>query len=103
MNILKEVQKRLGKHPLYSQESKKDPVAYCKLFDAFGSATWYLTEFDGVDTAFGFVTGLTCDEWGYVNIPELHAIEFGAGVPRIECDVWFEPTQFSMLKLKAKV
>jgi len=102
MNIFKEVQKRLAKHPLYSQESKKDPTVYCKLFDAFGSATWYLTEFDGVDTAFGYVTGLAEDEWGYVNIPELKSITFGTNIPRIECDMWFEPTPFSMLRIKAR-
>ncbi len=103
MNILKEVQRRLAKHQLYSQQDIKDPVVYCKLFDVFGSGTWYLTEFDGIDTAFGFVTGLVQDEWGYMNIPELQAIKLRGTIPRIDCDLWFEPTQFSVLKIKARV
>ncbi len=45
MNIRKEVEKRLKDVPLYSQEGRTDPVIHCKLFHAYGSGTWYLTEY----------------------------------------------------------
>lgn len=99
MNIRKEVEARLGNHPLYSQEGNRDPTVHCKLFHAYGSGTWYLTEYDGKDTAFGYVTGLHADEWGYVSISELEALHLAGSIPRIECDLWFEPVPFTALRL----
>lgn len=98
MNIRQEVETRLKDQPLYSQERRSDPIIRCKLFHAYGSGTWYLTEFDGQDLAFGYVTGLVEDEWGYVAISELEALHLGRGVPRIECDLHFDPVAFSQLK-----
>ena len=78
-------------YPLRSQEDSSDPLVIAKLFDTFGSATWYLTEFDPKEmTAFGFVTGLHCDEYGYTSITELEEIKHNQfGVPRIERDLYF--------------
>lgn len=98
MDIRQEVSSRLSGHPLYSQEGRTDPIIHCKLFHAFGSGTWYLTEYDGKDVAFGYVTGLFENEWGYVSIAELEALRLGPDVPRIECDLFFEPIAFSKLK-----
>lgn len=85
------------KFPLYSQESRKDPLIIAKLFDAYGSATWYLTEYDpDKQIAFGYVTGLMEDELGYVSIEELEAIRHPSlGVPRIEWDQHFPASPFS--------
>ncbi|WP_284126416.1 DUF2958 domain-containing protein [Parerythrobacter aestuarii] len=98
MDIRSEVAKRLKNHPLRSQEGRSDPIIHCKLFHAFGGGTWYLTEYDGQDIAFGFVTGLVADEWGYVSISELESLKLGGEIPRIECDLFFEPIAFSKLK-----
>ena len=98
MNIRKEVEVRMTDHPLYSQEGQDDPIVHCKLFHAYGSGTWYLTEYDGKDTAFGYVTGLCEDEWGYVCISELEALHIGGSVPRIECDLHFDPVRFSKIR-----
>jgi Protein of unknown function (DUF2958) len=98
MNIRQEVQTRLIDQPLYSQENQPDPMVKCKLFHAFGSGTWYLTEYDGIATAFGYVTGLSEDEWGYVSISELEALHLRSGVPRIECDLHFDPIYFSKIR-----
>lgn len=100
MELKAQVAKCLADHPLYSQERANDPVVHCKLFHAYGSGTWYLTEYDGRDTAFGYVTGLVEDEWGYVSIDELAALRLAGSVPRIECDRHFEPVVFSKLKIQ---
>ena len=54
----------------------KDKIVFAKLFNAYGSGTWYLTEYDPENQiAFGYVEGLVedlfCDEWGYISIEEL--------------------------------
>jgi hypothetical protein len=58
MNIRKEIGKRLRGVPLYSQEEVSNPMVHAKLFDTAGSGTWYITEYDGIDRAFGYVIGL---------------------------------------------
>jgi hypothetical protein len=76
-------------YPLYSQEQIKDPLVVAKLFDPAGSATWYLTEYDPEEKrAFGFVTGLQIDEFGYVSLEELESIERPYGIT-IERDLYF--------------
>lgn len=50
-----------------------------------------MTEYDPEErTAFGYVTGLAADEWGYISIDELADLTFH-GVPMIEIDAHFEP------------
>ena len=98
MNIRKEVEKRLKDVPLYSQEGRSDPVVHCKLFHAYGAGTWYLTEYDGKNMAFGYVTGLHADEWGYFTISELEVLHIGGSIPRIECDLHFDPICFSKIR-----
>jgi hypothetical protein len=95
--LIDEVASRLKDYPPYSQEGRDDPIVACKLFNAFGSGTWYLTEYDPTDhVAFGFVTGLQVDEWGYVSIDELSGLKKG-GVPMIEVDLHFSPVSFSQV------
>lgn len=96
MNILDEIEKRLKGVALYSQEEVSDPIIHAKLFDMAGSGTWYITEWDGEDRAFGYVTGLDTPEWGYVALSELSALRH-LGIPRIECDLYFTPIAFSEL------
>jgi hypothetical protein len=81
-----------GTPPLMAQERfGMGAKVHVKLFDPCGSATWYLTEWDGEDEAFCYVTGLTSDEWGTLWLPEIAQTpgRFGIG---IEIDVWFLPT-----------
>ena len=98
MDIRHEVTMRMKSCPLKSQEHRDDPIIHCKLFHAYGSGTWYLTEYDGRDIAFGYVAGLIEDEWGYVSISELEALHIGGAIPRIECDLHFDPVCFSKLR-----
>ena len=50
-----------------------------------------MTEYDPEErTAFGYVTGLAEDEWGYISIDELADLAFH-GVPMIEIDRHHKP------------
>lgn len=99
--LIDEVKRRMAKYPIYSQEPVEDKLVVMKLFNAFGSGTWYLTEYDPDDEqAFGYVTGLGGDEWGYISIRELAEITLrGTRVPHIEIDRHFDPTLFSQIQL----
>jgi len=97
MNLRNQITARLSGHPLYSQEKSRNPIVYCKLFSVFMGAHWYLTEFDGEDICFGYVTGMTCDEWGYISITELESVCFSPNFALIECDLSFTPTAWSEL------
>ena len=81
---------------LYSTENTTDPIAQVKFFDPTGSLTWYATEFDGVDTFFGWVEG-THPELGYFSLAELRRVRgrFGLGIER---DRHFAPTPLSEVR-----
>jgi hypothetical protein len=54
-----------------------------------------VTEYDPqTRIAFGYVTGLAEDEWGYISIEELTGLRW-MGIPRIELDLHFEPKLLS--------
>ena len=98
--VTKEIQKRLAKYPLYSQEGKgKDAVAVCKFFLCQGAWTWYVLEADNeCETAFGVViNGAGEGDYGYFSIPELQSVrtKWGLGVER---DLYFDPTKLSDIK-----
>lgn len=83
-------------NPAPASTSEDDPVVIAKLFDAFGSATWWLTQYDPAERiAFGFVTGLQFDEWGSVSLDELAELIGGGGIARIEVDLHFRPQPLS--------
>lgn len=80
---------------LGTTEGHANPVAYAKFFTPDGSWTWYACEFDGEDTFFGLVDGLS-RELGYFYFDELLSIRGGLGLP-VERDLYFEPTPLSEL------
>ena len=82
--------------PLYSQESIKDPTVWCKFFTPDGSWTWYVLEFDGVDTFFGLVDGFD-EELGYFSLIELESVRGKLGLP-IERDRYFKPCLLSKVR-----
>ena len=71
--------KQLAKIPkLYSQDGVKDPKVYMKFF--IGPTTWYVTEFDGVDTFYGLVINDAdpeMAEFGYFSFRELLTLKMG--------------------------
>ena len=54
-----------------------------KLFNPVGTGTWYLSELDDQDIAFG-LCDLGHPEWGYVDLNELKSLKlpFGLGIER---------------------
>jgi hypothetical protein len=76
---------------LYETEHVKpaDKIAVVKFFTPDSSWTWYVTEFDGDDTLFGFVIGLET-EWGYISLSELQSVRGPRGL-RIERDLYWRP------------
>ena len=93
--ITPEFEELMKEYPLYSQEEKDDPVVQAKFFDPCGAASWWITEYNPeTKIAFGFVTGLHEDEFGYVSLEEMEAIERPFGLT-IERDLYFTPKPLS--------
>jgi DUF2958 family protein len=92
--LTKELRRNLP--PLYSQERGKDPMVICKFFTPDAGWTWYVMEFDGDDTFFGYVVG-TYPELGYFSLAELQQVRGKFGLP-VERDLYFEPCRLSQVK-----
>ena len=86
--------------PLYSSEKVADPMVPVKLFQPWGSWTWYLLEFDGDDTLFVLADGFEA-ELGYQSLKELMEIR-GPGGLQIEKDEHWEPKLLSKCQEEAK-
>jgi hypothetical protein len=78
--------------PLMSQDGKgMDATVHLKFFNPCGSATWWITELDPkTGEAFGYVTGMSDDEWGGIDLNELAAVRGPLGLG-IERDLHFSP------------
>lgn len=87
----------LSKLPqLNSQDGIEDPMVICKFFAVFTSWTWYVIEFDGKDTFFGYVAG-DYPELGYFTLSELINLKGPMGLG-IERDLYFKPQPLSKIK-----
>lgn len=81
---------------LYTTEGLgMNAVAQVKFFTPDSSWTWYVVEFDGVDTCFGLVIGHVT-EMGYFSLAELESVRGPWGLP-IERDRYFQPTPLEKL------
>lgn len=90
-----EIKKKLPK--LYSTEYDKNPKVYLKLFSPYSNYTWYITEFDGEETFFGYTTGGFSNELGYISYSEL-ANANRNGLPLVERDKSFRPKGLKEIK-----
>ena len=94
--ITKEIEKKLEKYPLYSQDGKgDDAVVICKFFG--GSCwSWYATEGnkteDGDIEFFGLIVNDYGATLGYFTLSELEDIKFPPFGLGIERDKWFSGT-----------
>lgn len=88
------IRKKIPK--LYSQEGNKNPTVYVKFFSPYSNYTWYITEFDGEDTMFGYTIGHE-KEWGYISLSELASANRN-GLPLVERDKYFSPTKFNQIR-----
>ena len=90
--------------PLYNTE-QMEPInikVICKFFNPIGSQTWYVTEYDGENTFFGFVNLGDDDnaELGYFSKSELEELQLPLGL-RIERDLyWDSNTTLSEVMMK---
>jgi hypothetical protein len=83
---------------LYSQEKNPDPMVVVKFFSPYSGATWYVTEFDGQDTMFGWSDlGHGEGELGYISLDELESAN-RKGLPLVERDLYFRPVPLSKVK-----
>ena len=91
--LTKELEKKFKKHG--KQETIKDPVIIAKFFNPTGGGTWYATEYYPDEKVFfGYVTGLTADEWGYFALEELEKAKLPFGL-KIERDLYFDEQPIS--------
>lgn len=89
-----------GKLPKLGETDKPgtDPMVHLKLFSSFGRYTFYVTEFDGEDTLFGYClspAGADLDELGYASFAELEQATVLGGVPAIERDCYWDAKPLS--------
>jgi len=87
----REILELTGTPKLYGQEGKGDEaLVHVKLFDATGSWTWFITEFDPAENiAFGLVNGHE-PELGYIDLNERANARGRMGIG-IESDMQFKP------------
>ena len=85
--LTKEIISKLPKLYSTGDKAKKDIKVIVKFFDPCSRWTWFITEYDGEDTFFGYVlSGIDpdFDELGYVSLCELQAVKnkLGLGIER---------------------
>jgi len=71
-------------------------MVICKFFTPDAGWTWYVIEFDGKDTFFGYVIGIE-PELGDFTLSELLKVRGVLGLP-VERDLWFKPIRLSEVK-----
>lgn len=98
--ITKEIEERLRRYPLYSQENKgEDALVICKFF--LQGWTWYVLEAEKIENEdylfFGLVDGFE-REYGYFTLSQLKEVRGHFGV-MVERDAYFKPTSIKDLGL----
>lgn len=75
---------------LYANEGKGfDAITPVKFFSPVTGWTWFITEFDGHDTLFGYCAG-NISEWGYTSLHELESADY-RGMSVVERDLYWKP------------
>lgn len=75
--MTKEIEKRLAKYPLYSQDGKgQEATVIFKVFNPYGGGTWLITEGEKQENDdylfFGYSTLNEAEwEWGYITLSQL--------------------------------
>jgi hypothetical protein len=74
--ITKEIEKRLEKYPIYSQDGKGDAAkVILKIFNPYGVGTWLITEGEKQDGGdwllYGYCESVYGWEWAYLTLSEL--------------------------------
>lgn len=81
--MTKELEQKLQKYPLYSQDGKGfDAEVVVKFFNPIGAGTWLITEGQKEDNGDWLLFGYCLIfewEWGYVRLSELESINLPFG------------------------
>ena len=81
--MTKELEQKLQKYPLYSQDGKGfDAEVVVKFFNPIGAGTWLITEGQKEDNGDWLLFGYCLIfewEWGYVSLSELESINLPFG------------------------
>lgn len=77
--ITKQIENKLRKFPLYSQDGKgQDAEVIVKFFNPLGSETWLITEGNKLENGdyefFGYMGSAWGWSWGYVLLSQLAAL-----------------------------
>ncbi|MDB5870688.1 MAG: hypothetical protein JWQ07_130 [Ramlibacter sp.] len=93
-----ELRRRCRGFPLHSQIGRADPILCARIYWPIGAVAWYIAGYDSRSyVAFGLITGIGDDRWGYFTI--LSVVEtLIAGVPPV-LDKDFKPEFASRLGL----
>ena len=91
--VTKQIENRLSKYPLYSQDGKgNDATIVCKFFLA--NWTWYVLgakkEANGDYLFYGIVENGCEREHGYFRLSELESLRLW-GCVKVERDMYFDP------------
>lgn len=99
--ITKQIENKLSKYPLYSQDNKgEDAEIICKYFNPCGRGTWYVIEGekrDNGDWLFFGIVDLYEREYGYFTLSELQSIRLPFGLT-IERDLYTQPKKVKDIK-----
>lgn len=94
--ITKEIEKKLEKYPLYSQDGKEIKDVVVKFFHPWSGWRWYVTEGrkeeNGDWLFFGLVEGAE-KEWGYFTLSDLQRLNRPISVER---DLLFKGKKIDM-------
>jgi len=97
VDVVENLKKVISKLPkTYETDNIKSPEKVAMLHYFYGNLDWYVVERDMEDEqlqAYGYVDLGGGGEWGYINVQEL------VNSPKVELDLYFEPTQFKNLDL----
>lgn len=98
--ITKQIENRLAKYPLYSQDGKGDNATIvCKFFLA--RWTWYVLEAqkqsNGDYYFYGIVDNGSEREYGYFSLSELESLRVW-GCVKVERDMYFDPITIAKCK-----
>lgn len=80
---------------LYTTQHSTDPTVHLKLFAPWGDATWFITEYDGKDTLYGYAYINGEGEMGYMSLSELESVTAWFGL-KIERDIHFDARPMSV-------
>ncbi|MFO8060225.1 MAG: DUF2958 domain-containing protein [Bacillota bacterium] len=83
---------------LYATEGQQDPLVHARFFTPDSTWSWYVLEFDGDDTCFGYVVG-HYPELGYFSLSELESVRGPLGLP-VERDSHFRSSRLSSVMRK---